>query len=453
MILLDQSDKFYRAYSKSLWDGKPGKGKTARSKWLIKLGKELPDIPFKRHYEGKIKLLLEEKISETSYIEKDLLSARFNFTTTIDGNDYSYRELLGQKSTKAKEALLKESEQLINNGFSDLIRGRNNQAEKEGYQNYWYYKNSTFMKEIEQFLIDEDRKTADLNNINSDNISLSGHSINFDEALEFYCSYLFAETEIPKIKMIIRTGDKSPPGSPFVQPLSYNPGKGHTIGINLPFIHNNHFNTEKLGTLFHELTHLFHFAAVDSRGGYSFPPELAGNNLLYESEALCYQSLLLSSWEKGSYTADRALYKDLIYIAETERQLYSLRTADKDSIRKLLYRRLETHYPAGNFKRTPFGASHLISEESAGRYWIYGGAHFLAEKRINQIISTENFLSPPYFWSEGNEAAWRIKPENQLNNKDKNILFSGNPINPCDLKKRNSVEIRKEITKNISFTV
>ncbi len=451
MIFLKQSDRFYSKYSKSLWDGKVKKSNIFKEKWLTELQRELPELPFRSLYIDKVALLRSRETSDTSELEQNLLNRRFSFSAEIEGKNYLYRELQGATETAKHEALIRESELLIENGFDDLVKQRNTQAVYKGFKNYWQWKNPVYGGQIEQFLVKEDIKNIKINSSQNYCSPHTGRSIEFDEALEFYCSSLFSEAEIPEIKLLIRTGDRCPPAPPFVQPIHYRPISGHTIGINLPFIHQNHFNNDKLSSFFHELTHLFHFGAVDARGGYAFPPELAGNDLLYESEALCYQNLLLASWNKTPYIRDLDIYKDLIYVAETERQLYSLANPDKKNIKELLHRRIKEHYPMGNFKRTPLGASHLIREESAGRYWIYGAAYYLADKRINQILTTEKFLSPPYYWSEGNEASWRIEPEKQLTESKKGILFNKTAINPDDLKRRDLSEIRQELKKKLNY--
>lgn len=388
-----------------------------------------------------------------------LLKQRFNFSAKIGNSNYSYRELLsglkGENFHKEiRQALLDEAFELVDSGFYNLIQDRNINAKELGYENYWIMKNSYNSTTISNFLIRMDRELIKRSGglkhkpgtHPSSNALPAELYVELDEAFIFFCSLLFKDQEIPLMELKLRKGNQCPPGPPSVHPLSYRPGRGHILGMDLPFIHENKIEQEKLGALFHELTHLFHFASIDNRGVYAFPPELAENNLIYESEALCFQNLVLSAWKGGTYSPDFEMYKDLIYLAETERQLYTLNLVNSKNIKNLIMQRIDEHYPDGNFGRTPIGASHLIYEEHAAKYWIYPAAHWMSFQRISKILKNESFLSVPHYWAEGNEASYSLELNDLLNSQNLNsFLTEANLLAPEHLVRRDSEEIRREL--------
>jgi hypothetical protein len=444
------ADEYYSLYSAAIWEENRELQRKYKTLWLDTQKQNLPSGALRKLYKMKIDNLIVLHKPETDKLENYLLKQRFNFTAGIGGKDYTYRDLISPKSeetnnSKITQALIDETIQLIEAGFTDLIRQRNRIAQKEGYENYWMYKNPDQGDIIQKFLISLDQNLINYKEKPPLKIPNSGSSVDFAKAFEFFCSLLFSNQEIPRVEVIVRKGSHCPPGPPSVQPLAYRPDRGHILGINLPFVHQNRIENEKLGAFFHELTHLFHFAAVDSRGGYAFPSELAVDDLLYESEALCYQNLILSAWKEVPYYPDWTMLKDLVYVAETERQLYTMEHINRKTIQELITRRIEEHYPKRDFKRTPLGASHLIREESAGKYWTYAAAHWIGNQRINQILDKEMFLSFPSYWSEGNEASYRIRPDRLLDIHRGNIVFSENPIKPRDLKRRERKSIRREL--------
>ena len=356
----------------------------------------------------------------------------------------------GKKVQKnISQALLDETNLLIDTGFTELIKCRNTSAKEQGHENYWAMINSTQIDSIQNFLIQRD---LDLKKISGELLPASLDSslkIDLEEAIVFFCSMLFDRAKIPLMELKIRKGADCPPGPAYVQTLEYRPEKGHILGINLPFIHQNKLKMEDMGALFHELTHLFHFASLDYRGNHAFPTELAFNNLLYESEALCYQNLTLAAWKGGPYIPNLCMLKDLVYLAETERQLYSMDTINSENIKGLIMGRIAEHYPDGNFVRTPLGASHLISGEFAGQYWIYPAAHWRSFQRISDILGTEKFLTVPSFWVEGNEASFRLQMDDL--HKGENIyphLEAKGLIEPQNLARKERVDICSELEKS-----
>ncbi len=443
----------YRNYADSVWKGNTSQQKKYRDIWLSSQNKTLPRGFLKKDYKIRIKELRKEIDYKSEEIEKKLLKQRFSFSSEIDSKLYSYRELITlAKDEKInigiQQALIEEANLLVDSGFTELIRYRNKSAKHHGYRNYWEMVNYTQKDFLSFFLrqLDLDLKKIPVKLLPP--TLRSSLQIDLGEALAFFASLLFVRTKIPPIEIKIRKGSDCPPGPAYVQTLEYRPEKGHILGINLPFVHQNRLKREDLGVLFHELTHLFHFASLDYRGNHAFPAELASNNLLYESEALCYQSLTLSAWKGAPYIPDLWMLKDLVYLAETERQLYSMDIINSENIKELIMGRITEHYPDGNFRRTPLGASHLISGELAGQYWIYPAAHWRSFQRISDILGTEKFLTVPSFWIEGNEASFRLQMDNL--HKEGNIypfVATENLMEPQKLQRREREDIIDELNE------
>ena len=264
------ADKLYTLYSNALWHGQTELISEYKTSWLKALEKNLPDSPLRKLYKKKIGSLILFHKPETYKLENYLIKQRFNFTADIRGKDYSYRDLLSSKSeetnnSRITKTLIDETIQLIEAGFSDLVLQRNRIAQKEGYENYWIYKNPEQGNIIQEFLIGLDQNLINWKGKSPLKAQTSESSVDVVKAFEFFCSLLFSNQEIPKIEVIVRKGSQCPPGPPSVQALAYRPDSGHILGINLPFVHQNRIENKKLGSFFHDLTHLFHFAAVASR--------------------------------------------------------------------------------------------------------------------------------------------------------------------------------------------
>lgn len=429
MKLVSSSDKLYTLYSRALWHGESKLINKYKTSWLHALEKNLPSGSLRKFYRIKIDSLLVFNKPETDKLENYLLKQRFNFIADIRGKDYSYRDLLSANSeepdnNEITQALLDETKQLIKAGFAELICQRNIMAKERGYENYWSYKNSEHGNIIRNFLINMDRYLRNYKVKYPPKTTETKYSVDYNRAFEFYRSLLFSNQTIPKFELLVRKGSQCPQGPPFVQSMAYRPDRGHLIGLNLPFVQENRIENKNMGAFFHELTHLFHFAAVDSRGGHAFPSELARDDLLYESEALCYQNLILSAWKKVVYSPDMTMMKDLVYVAETEKQLYEMEYINEETIHELIVRRIKEHYPRGDYKRTPLGASHLIRKEFAGKYWIYAASHWIGNKRIKKILKSGNAFSVPDYWSEGNEASYRFSLKEFISSQSMDTLLS-----------------------------
>ena len=211
----------------------------------------------------------------------------------------------------------------------------------------------------------------------------------------------------------MQTGGNCPPGSAAVFPLRYcsETKPGHGIGLRFPFAEKGMLDARYMGALFHELTHLFHFASIDGRGGYAFPSELASGNLIYEIEALCFQNLVSSVWNKEPLTPDYRALKDLIYIARTEKLLYSERIDDSKDLKDFVEQRIRQVYPRGGFIRTPLGASVMISGTNSGMFWEYPSAYLQGIKKAVKIAESPDSGIRPESWAAGNEISWTDPPE------------------------------------------
>jgi hypothetical protein len=400
----------YRNYTRAGWSGS-AEEETCTSeyleKWLRLQQAALPSGPLEKSYRRVISRLRQSSLGEHDEYENRLLRRRFNFQTTIASKKVSYRELSGMlqnnvHTAEVRKALLKEADELITSGLTDLIRARNQAAREEGFDDFWSWKNAACGPDLARILSDLDESFSSLSPQHPPTAPDEETEHSTESELVFYCSHVFANSEIPRVSLSLRTGRECPPGPPGLRALGYSPGEGHELGLNLPFVRNRRFSGESLGQFYHEITHLFHFASADSRGHYAFPPELAGNNLFYEAEALTMQNAMLYLRLGDVPDTDRRLLKDLVYVAETERLLYKC-SPDISSLRSLAARRLAKHYPDGDFSRTPLGASHLIQGDLAGTYWVYPIARSLADKRFKSIATGDRDVQCPDYWVEGNE--------------------------------------------------
>ncbi|MDT8296853.1 MAG: hypothetical protein RQ801_01025, partial [Spirochaetaceae bacterium] len=362
----------------------------------------------------------------------------------------SYRELSGMlknnvHTPEVRKALLKETDELITSGLADLIRARNDAAGKEGFDDFWSWKNVAYGPDLAQSLSELDESLSSLTPESNTTAPVVEIELSTGPELVFFCSHVFARSEIPRVSLTLRTGPECPPGPPGLRALGYSPGGGHELGLNLPFIRNRRFSGESLGQFYHEITHLFHFASVDNRGHYAFPPELAGDNLFYEVEALAMQNAMLYLRRGDFPDTDRRLLKDLVYVAETERQIYKC-SPDVNSLRSLAARRLSKHYPDGDFSRTPLGASHIIKGNLAGTYWVYPMAWSLADRRFKSILSGDRSVERPDYWAEGNEPSHISVDFDTLlqkNEEDADGSSESGCLNPPDV--RSPDEIRREL--------
>lgn len=376
-------------------------------KWLRLQETALPSDPLETSYRRVISRLRKSRFGEHQELENRLIRHRFDYQTTIASKKVSYRELSEMlknnvNTAEVRKALLKETDELIVSGLADLIRARNDDAWKEGFDDFWTWKNADCRTDPAQTLSELDESFSSLPPQQPATAPTKEIEYYAGSELVFYCTHVFANSQIPRVSLSLRTGLECPPGPPGLRALGYSPGKGHELGLDLPFVRNRRLSGDSLGQFYHEITHLFHFASVDGRGHYAFPPELAENNLLYEIEALTMQNAMLYFRRGEVPDPEGRLLKDLVYLAETERQLYKC-SPDIKSLRSLVARRISKHYPDGDFSRTPLGVSHIIQGDLAGTYWVYPMARSLADKRFEAIVTGDRSVECPDYWAEGNE--------------------------------------------------
>ncbi len=419
MKYINRADKYYSQYAIADWKRKISRADIYHNKWLES---QMEYIPSNHSglYSERIIDISEAPYLENRELEEKLVTLRFDYSAEIDGRILGYRELLSESDGKdeqddIRKALLDEAFMLIDNGLSDLIKARNSKAAESGYENFWIMKNFRQADVIGDLLsrLDKLLQTSFVGAGNW-NIGETG-KILLKEAVIFFCGLLYSRCDIPRLELRIRKGRKCRNGPAGLYPLAYRPGKGHLFGIELPFVTGEVLEPAKLGVLFHELTHLFHFASVDDRGGYLFPSQLAQNDLIYESEALAFQNIFLSAWNKTGWIPNWNGLKDLVYVAETERQIYEIEDIDRNKFKALIFRRIDEHYPSGLFKGTPLGPSHILRDNYACKYWIYSAAQLHSFARTREILKEPDIIAPPDFWSEGNSFSYRLKLAELLN--------------------------------------
>jgi len=263
-----------------------------------------------------------------------------------------------------------------------------------------------------------------------------------DDVLDFLLSYLYPKKDLPRFRLYIRDGIDCQPGPPLTYPLAFDPEQGHKIGLELPFLEEKKVPYGKLEILFHEWIHMLHFASVEDEF-IRFPSELAPSDLLYEAEALAFQKILMSLYTETEIQRDFTGIKDLIYVAETERQLYEGDFSNADDMISFLEERIKLHYPAGDCIRGPISASHLIRPQSSAKYWIYPAAAWKTLQRMG--IMHKQGIEAPEYWKQGNLIAYTNPEMNLPEIKQSELsLLSAKKFSFADLPHRDFKEIRKE---------
>ncbi|MBI9101455.1 MAG: hypothetical protein JEY99_03490 [Spirochaetales bacterium] len=477
------ADEYYSFYTHSLIRGEEAAAGRYRRLWLDAQTDDLPEGLLGDCYRGRIEKLKGEAVEdlhmdEIIALEEKLLSLRFSYNSLIGGKKYSYRELASQLradkgNTNVSKALVDEAFLLADNGLVELILARNRIAREAGFENYWTMINgkeasmaATFLFRMNTFLTTHDYcAEKDRAGSKREEKQMLFKERQYEEpllletAVAFFLSLLYSNSALPKMEIGTRKGSECPAGPPGVTPMAYigkNSEKGggcHKLNIDLPFVR---FGTgvkkdvifpENLGPLFHELTHLLHFASVDQRGGWAFPPELAAGNLFYEAEALCFQNIALADYKGEPLRFDRPGFKDLIYVAESERLLYGLDLSSADDMKAFLKKRMVSFYPDGGFSRSPLGASHLLKSDTAGRYWNYPGAAFLGIQKSRGVCRGQTRISPPEYWPAGNQVSWEQSSEELLSDitlEDFSMLSDDTPFT-LEFQRRDLSDIRKEI--------
>lgn len=395
------ADRAYSRYAGEKWTGGSGDLTNLRDTWLRAQRRELPGGKLGIDYRVKIREIISDRPFE---LEQVLLDRRFDFRALVDGQQIGYRDLNnlirdGSDRDSVRRALIEETDDLIDSGFVELVVARNRRARKAGFADFWSWRNAFYKEDLSEFLVSLD---AELKGRSETRIPVpEKEESDLAAAVVFYCAHLFESNELPPVDLLLGTGNRCPPGPPGLSTLAFCPVSGSRLGLTLPFVHDNRISAGSVGTLFHELTHLFHFASVGN-GGYAFAPELARDNFLYEVEALKYQHLVLSLWRRTPVTPDLEVLKDQVYVAETERLLYEMKSPTPRSLRDLVRMRIEQHYPGGDFRRSPLGASHLIRGDLAGSYWMYPAALWKAFDDIRRTVNENESLIVPGYWTEGN---------------------------------------------------
>jgi len=445
------ADEYYSLYTDSLVRGKQEAVSGYRRLWLDAQTDELPGGVLGECYREKIVRLKEESREHTEFegtSERDerLLSLRFSYKRRINGRENTYRELsagvrINCNNREFSNALVDEAFMLAENGLPELIVLRNRIARNAGFDDYWKMMNgpggvaiAAFLSRMELLLLSGDFPVNDYpekdkpeSGVPGSGGVLTGGAVPLKRAVEFFLSLLYSASPLPKMELKLRKGAECPQGPPSVIPMAYGyPGRpsGHLLSLDLPFVREGMVEQESLGALFHELTHLFHFASVDVRGGWAFPPELAAGNLFYEAEALCFQNIVSAIWKKEALRFDSGGLKDLVYVAESERLLYETEPSTARAMKAFLKDRMRDIYPDGGFTRTPIGASHLLLRDAAGRYWNYPGAAFLGIKKAVDLCFDKKSITPPEYWSEGNQPSWEEPAEDLLSDISDKELFN-----------------------------